>query len=615
MRRGAKASSASSKMQEIIVRVQSPTGTTRISVSSNQTIPKFLQKVEEELSVGHGTWKLYQNRDRSGELKPGSRKTLHSTNIRHGDMLYLVPSSGLDTTDSAGSQDVGSNDVEEDEVDILLSKQDGRIARERDEQLCHHGPKGKCVHCTSLEPYNEEYLQKSEIKHMSFHAHLKKLMGGVDKGKFVALENMSVKIRPGCTEHPPWPGGICTKCQPSAVTLNRQKYRHVDNIMFENHTIVDRFLDYWRKTGNQRLGFLYGKYEHHKDVPLGIRATVAAIYEPPQVGTANSLELLEDRNADVVDDIARKLGLRKVGWIFTDLVADDSGKGTVKNFRNADSVFLSAEECIMAGEFQNQHPNCTKLSPDGTFGSKFVTVVASGDESHQIHFEGYQVSNQCMALVRDDCLVPTKDAPELGYIKESTPEQYVPDVFYKEKDSYGNLVTLLARPLPVEYLLVQVTTGFPVDPVSTFNIRVAKPFPIENRADIGDIQDFGQLTAYMQQFPGYRLLETMSDLHFLSYLATMDMLPLKDHMDPLLEGVREQNAETVEHWSKTDQWATVEQLITAHAPSPPVGGGPSAAGPAFPPGGAAGGVWECKHCTLINQAHNASCEICNLPRT
>ena len=36
-----------------------------------------------------------------------------------------------------------------------------------------------------------------------------------------------------------------------------------------------------------------------------------------------------------------------------------------------------------------------------------------------------------MALVRDDCLVPTLDAKELGYIRESTPQQYVPDVFYK----------------------------------------------------------------------------------------------------------------------------------------------------------------------------------------
>lgn len=45
--------------------------------------------------------------------------------------------------------------------------------------------------------------------------------------------------------------------------------------------------------------------------------------------------------------------------------------------------------------------------------------------------EGYAVSGQCMALVRDNCLVPTKDAPELGYVRESTDKQYVPDVFYK----------------------------------------------------------------------------------------------------------------------------------------------------------------------------------------
>lgn len=41
------------------------------------------------------------------------------------------------------------------------------------------------------------------------------------------------------------------------------------------------------------------------------------------------------------------------------------------------------------------------------------------------------MSNQCMALVRDNCLVPTKDAPELGYIREPSDKQYVPDVFFK----------------------------------------------------------------------------------------------------------------------------------------------------------------------------------------
>lgn len=57
----------------------------------------------------------------------------------------------------------------------------------------------------------------------------------------------------------------------------------MDNVVFENPQLVERFLNYWRATGHQRIGFLYGSYELHKDVPLGIKAVVSAIYEPPQV--------------------------------------------------------------------------------------------------------------------------------------------------------------------------------------------------------------------------------------------------------------------------------------------------------------------------------------------
>lgn len=62
---------------------------------------------------------------------------------------------------------------------------------------------------------------------------------------------------------------------------------------------------------------------------------------------------------------------------------------------------------------------------------KLKTCAFSGDANNHAHMEGYQVSNQCMALVRDNCLLPTIDAPELAYVRESTNEQYVPDVFYK----------------------------------------------------------------------------------------------------------------------------------------------------------------------------------------
>lgn len=60
------------------------------------------------------------------------------------------------------------------------------------------------------------------------------------------------------------------------------------------------------------------------------------------------------------------------------------------------------------------------------------------------------MSNQCMALVKDDCLIPTKDVPELGYIKESSNEQYVPDVFYK----VCHIQNVYISSIPVKYLLI-----------------------------------------------------------------------------------------------------------------------------------------------------------------
>uniref|UniRef100_A0A8C9NIY0 Nuclear protein localization protein 4 homolog n=1 Tax=Serinus canaria TaxID=9135 RepID=A0A8C9NIY0_SERCA len=587
-------------------------GLKRITATKRETVGTFLKKVAKEFGFRNNGFSVYTNRNRTGEITAAQNKSLNLLKIKHGDMLFLYPSSPagsssetMDTSVSQNSRPGGAPQVVEDEIDQYLIKQDGKIYRNRDQQLCRHGPLGKCVHCVPLEPFDEDYLNHLEppVKHMSFHAYIRKLTGGADKGKFVALENISCKIKSGCEGHPPWPEGICTKCQPSAITLNRQKYRHVDNIMFENHTIADRFLDFWRKTGNQHLGYLYGRYTEHKDIPLGIRAEVAAIYEPPQIGTQNSLEILEDPKAEVVDEIAAKLGLRKVGWIFTDLVSEDTRKGTVRYSRNKDTYFLSAEECITAGNFQNQQPNICRLSPDGHFGSKFVTVVATGGPDNQVHFEGYQVSNQCMALVRDECLLPCRDAPELGYAKESSSEQYVPDVFYKDIDKFGNEITQLARPLPVEYLIIDITTTFPKDPVYTFSIS-QNPFPIENRDVLGETQDVGEGGTAQIQGPA---------LHWRSPQCSFPTCDFQDSISLLLEAVRTKNEELAQTWKKSEQWATIEQLCsTVGVPLPGLQeygamGGSSHA--------VAAAMWPCQHCTFMNQPGTDHCEMCSLPRS
>ena len=263
--------------------------------------------------------------------------------------------------------------------------------------------------------------------------------------------------------------------------------------MFENAQMVEKFLDYWRKSGNQRMGFLYGRYEPYDGVPLGIRAVVAAIYEPPQESTDCSIDIAwPDPNEEKINALAKKLGLKRIGWIFTDLSIDETRKGPVKHFRGSSkNYFLTADECYTAAYLQNVYKNVTRYSSTGYFGSKFVTVVVTGDTQHQIHFEGYQVSNQCVSLVRDNCLIPCVDAPELAYIKHSSDAQFIPDVYFREKDKYGNEVTKIARPLPVEYLIVDLPAAFAKEPTYTFNENCAlakKPFPIENRKQLGENQ-------------------------------------------------------------------------------------------------------------------------------
>ncbi len=89
---------------------------------------------------------------------------------------------------------------------------------------CHHGEQGKCLNCVPLEPYDMSYLSSltPPIKFVSFHAYIKSRKSGVDRGKYLNLQSVNCKIKPGCIDHLPWPKGICNKCQPSSIYLNRQ---------------------------------------------------------------------------------------------------------------------------------------------------------------------------------------------------------------------------------------------------------------------------------------------------------------------------------------------------------------------------------------------------------
>jgi len=621
--------------KSMILRIQTNEGMKRVEVSPADTINKLYEKIADAIKQNNG-FKLCKDRAYLEEIIRNSSKTLRSLKLGHGDIIYVKSSDILDTRSRSSADSSKSSsprdsplppstsqldrvEVTEDEIDVLLSHESGLIHREKHPQFCRHTGQGKCLHCIPLEPYDEEYLKtlKPPAKHLSFHAYLKKLKSGASKGKYVWLEDVNCKIKPGCTDHPPWPKGICTKCQPSAVILNRQKYRHVDNIMFENPIMMDRFLNYWRQSGCQRLGYLYGKYEKHDNVPLGIRATVAAIYEPPQESTRDCVKLLDDPNEEAVDILTSHLGLTRVGWILTDLIPDENTSGQVKYLRHKDSHFMSAQECITAAYHQNKYTNPCKESANGKFGSKFVSVIVSGHEDKHIHYDGWQVSNQCMALVRDECLLPTIDDPALGYVKESSSDQFVPDVFYKEKDTYGNEVTKNARPMPIEYFLIEVPAGFPLEPIETFIGHPSNPFPIENRALIGETQNFDSLIVYLRHISA-NLMAGFCDLHFLLFLMNNDTIPLRHKMIDLCKILKSRDETKLHGWLESEEWKTVEQMMEAYGPSV---GESAVARPPRPgsvemmdTGEMSETNWTCPHCTFINPSSRSSCDMCSLPK-
>lgn len=144
--------------------------------------------------------------------------------------------------------------------------------------------------------------------------------------------------------------------------------------------------------------------------------------------------------------------------IYTDLADDGTSKGKVICKRHIDSYFLTSQECCFSATMQNKHPLCTKWSASGKFGSRFVTCVVSGNKSGDIDVNAYQVSNTGAAMVSADIIEASVD-PNIMRVKESTPERYVPEVFYKYKNKYGVNVQESAKPcFPVEYLLVNVSS-------------------------------------------------------------------------------------------------------------------------------------------------------------
>lgn len=410
---------------------------------------------------------------------------------RHGDLIFV--SYKTQTPDTSGSEPFASapapvaagpsagpapaapkriwETVKEDPVDAYWRARDGKINRGRDARFCKHSANGMCDYCMPLEPYDQAYHSAQNIKHIAYHAWIRKLQpqaGTAPPGSAASilppLAPTSYKVKTPCPSgnHPPWPAGICTACQPSAITLQPQPFRMVDHVEFADHTIIDQFLQAWRSTGAQRFGWLIGHYEPYEEVPMGIKVVVEAIHEPPQEDEPDGLSLHlpweeEQRIRNLGASASTPLTI--VGQIFTDLTPDPDDKTRSLYKRHPQSFYLSGLETIFAAALQLQNPTASRSSTTGQYGSRFVTVVVSGNEAQEVDIMAYQASEQACAMVEAD-MIEASVEPSQVRVKDDdqAAARYVPDVFYRFKNEYGIDVKSSAKPcFPVEYLIVTVS--------------------------------------------------------------------------------------------------------------------------------------------------------------
>ncbi|KAM9923965.1 hypothetical protein OXX59_004846 [Metschnikowia pulcherrima] len=561
----------------MILRFRSKTGMVRVSVDPAQQFTEALSEAAAKSEIPGG--EIYVNNapgEKGKHFSEFSGKSVADLDLKNGDILFLhyeeqnAPSEpkiaaqsvngsvAIDASEIA-SIIVPSSGKKELPIDQQLNKEEGMISRPKS-YMCRHGEKGMCEYCSPLPPWNRDYLDEHGIKHKSFHAHVKELneqQNTKNNGSsYIApLKEPDYTIDLNCGGgHAPYPKGICSKCQPAPITLQQQKFRMVDHLEYADHTILNSFIDTWRQSGVQRYGVLYGRYEAYEKVPLGIKAVVEAIYEPPQASELDGVTLLPWEDEELVDKVALGLGLYKVGVVFTDLTDAKKGDGSVLCKRHKDSFFLSCIEAIMAARNQVKYPNITRWSASQEYSSKFVTCVITGGLEGEIEPRAYQVSASAEALVKADD-ISASTHPNMIHIKETSGTRYVPDVFYSKINEYGLEVKENAKPaFPVDFLLVTLSDSFPLNPQPMFMSK----FPIEARDFLGELQNMRAVHTQLQLGQGDA--SKLRDFHFLVYVAKMDILS-GDEIDLLLRCVRE--GKTVDYVALVESggWMTLLTIL------------------------------------------------------
>lgn len=191
--------------------------------------------------------------------------------------------------------------------------------------------------------------------------------------------------------------------------IERQEKPHCSALSFDREA-ANAFQHYVHESlafSIKRGGIMYGSVNEAGEVKVDV------IYEPPQQGSEEGLLLMRDMDEEKrADVIAAGLGLRKVGFIFTQTVSQAKRDYTLSN-----------AEIRQAAEFHAE-------SDFECWATAIVKLEVNEDGGPDVHFEAFQLSDQCVKLFKEGWFVenvPDLD-PKLTRMKK--------EVILLQKDTY-----------------------------------------------------------------------------------------------------------------------------------------------------------------------------------
>ncbi|EJW02345.1 hypothetical protein EDEG_03226 [Edhazardia aedis USNM 41457] len=329
----------------------------------------------------------------------------------------------------------------------------------------------------------------------------------------------------------------------------KNKYEEVINNLSENESVCSTKSKKSRKKKNssdfegiRKIGEVNSKLTKNENVSSS---------------SINSLKKKLIAAHEIFPWILEAFGLKIVGMIYTNLSEEER------------SYIVSSLEIDFITKMQLKLQHYLPQIND-YFNSKFITTILVKEQG-EIQLLEFQTTEQCMALIENEYIIPTED-PENLYVAKHAPE-----IFYRGKNEYDIVTKIKGDPyIPIDYFLVRLTHGYKENPL----FKSSKYFDHK--------YNYKKMAKY---FDDQYTLENFSNLNLIIRLKSEQSFSDQSlHM--LVNAVKDNDQDLFNLFLECSGWLSLKKKIEKFSES----------------------EWSCTFCTFINSGKNVLCEMCEQPK-